>query len=153
MWWPMPEPLPRRCMNAACRLPLRISDSPRRIRFAVDVREWGGGLAVAQQLERANIMVNKMLLPSEMNELGGIRIGTVEVTRYGMDTTTMSTIADLMHRVVVRKESPELVAQDVQAPFRIPGPPFLLPVLPASLSGKIHSDDCTASKSRTKRRG
>ena len=80
----------------------------------VDVRQWGGGLAVAQQLERANIMVNKMLLPSEMNELGGIRIGTVEVTRYGMDTTTMSTIADLMHRVVVRKESPELVARDVQ---------------------------------------
>jgi len=80
----------------------------------VDVRQWGGGLAVAQQLERANIMVNKMLLPSEMNELGGIRIGTVEVTRYGKDTTTMSTIADLMHRVVVRKESPELVARDVQ---------------------------------------
>jgi len=80
----------------------------------VDVRPWGGGLAVTQQLERANIMVNKMLLPTETTELGGIRIGTTEVTRYGMDMTVMPVLADFIHRTIVREESPELVARDVQ---------------------------------------
>ena len=49
---------------------------------------FGRGLKVAQTLERANIIVNKNLLPSDRKEdwdyPGGLRIGTIEVTRYGM---------------------------------------------------------------------
>ena len=53
-----------------------------------DVSAFGRGLKVAQTLERANIIVNKNLLPSDRKEdwdyPGGLRIGTIEVTRYGM---------------------------------------------------------------------
>jgi glycine/serine hydroxymethyltransferase len=35
------------------------------------------------------IMVNKMLLPTEDNDLGGIRIGTTAVTRFGTTPTDM----------------------------------------------------------------
>jgi glycine hydroxymethyltransferase len=83
----------------------------------VDVRQWGGGLAVAQQLERANIMVNKMLLPGEEDDPGGIRIGTTEVTRFGMTPADMVTIAGFVHRVIVEGSPAARVAGDV-ADFR-----------------------------------
>lgn len=80
----------------------------------VDVRRWGGGMAVVQLLEQANIMVNKILLPSEVDNPGGIRLGTVEVTRYGMRLAEMHAIAEFMHRVVIQKDPPEQVARDVR---------------------------------------
>jgi glycine hydroxymethyltransferase len=81
----------------------------------VDVRRYGGGQAVSQQLERANIMANKMLLPGEEEEPGGIRIGTVEVTRLGMGEAEMASIAGLIQRVLVRHEDPETLAGEVRA--------------------------------------
>lgn len=91
----------------------------------VDVRRYGGGTAVGQVLERANIMVNKMLLPSMPESTSpvthGIRLGTVEVTRLGMGTEEMSVIADLIHRVVVRAEDPDRIAEEIRelrAPYQ-----------------------------------
>ena len=53
-----------------------------------DVGRYGRGLATAQKLERANIIVNKNLLPSDKPEdwdyPSGLRIGTIEATRLGM---------------------------------------------------------------------
>lgn len=83
----------------------------------VDVRQWGGGFPVARRLELANIMVNKMLLPAQQDDPGGIRIGTVEVSRYGMTPADMPALADFIHRIVVRSEAPDTVASDV-ADFR-----------------------------------
>jgi glycine hydroxymethyltransferase len=87
----------------------------------VDVREYGGGQAVSQQLESANIMANKMLLPGEVDAPGGIRLGTVEVTRLGMGEAEMASIAGLIQRVLVRREDPEKIAREVgvlRAPFQ-----------------------------------
>jgi glycine hydroxymethyltransferase len=91
----------------------------------VDVRRYGGGPAVGQALERANIMVNKMLLPSAVESVNpvshGIRLGTVEVTRLGMGTEEMSAIADLIYRVVVRAEDPDRILKEVwelRAPYQ-----------------------------------
>jgi glycine hydroxymethyltransferase len=79
-----------------------------------DVRSHGRGLANAQKLERANIIVNKNLVPADKPEdwdyPGGLRMGTIEVTRYGMKELEMAAIADLIARVVVKGEEPELVA-------------------------------------------
>ncbi|HWL87630.1 MAG TPA: hypothetical protein VNO21_17620 [Polyangiaceae bacterium] len=80
----------------------------------VDVRAHGGGLAVSQALEQANIMVNKMLLPGEADEPGGVRLGTVEVTRLGMGDGEMTAIADLIHRVLVRHDDARKIADEVR---------------------------------------
>jgi glycine hydroxymethyltransferase len=88
-----------------------------------DVRQFGGGLAVAQQLARANIITNKNLIPSDKPEdwdrPGGLRIGTIEITRLGMREAHMETIADFIARVLVNHIAPETIVDDVIA-FREP---------------------------------
>lgn len=87
----------------------------------LDVRGLGPGIAVAQALECADIMVNKMLLPSDPDrpdaEPSGIRLGTVEVTRLGMRERDMVTVAGLMRRVLLDRVQAEVVAKEV-AQFR-----------------------------------
>jgi glycine hydroxymethyltransferase len=46
-------------------------------------------------------------------------MGTIEVTRLGMNESDMETIADFMARVLVEKEDPESVRKDV-VDFRYP---------------------------------
>jgi glycine hydroxymethyltransferase len=53
-------------------------------------------------LEEANIIVDK-----------GTRIGTCEVTRRGMKHTEMERIAELIARVIVKRDQPERVRKDV----------------------------------------
>ncbi len=82
----------------------------------VDVSEQGGGARVAEELEKANIILNKNLLPWDdvrnSANPSGIRIGTQEVTRLGMGESEMEHIATLIARVV-RGESTERVKQEV----------------------------------------
>jgi glycine hydroxymethyltransferase len=72
--------------------------------IAIDVRKHGGGAAVAQKLERANIIINKNLLPSDKDpeEPSGIRLGVQELTRIGMKESEMKEIASLMGRIVIK---------------------------------------------------
>ena len=44
---------------------------------------------------------------------GGIRLGASEVTRLGMRESEMQEIAEFIKRVVIDKEPPEKVRQDV----------------------------------------
>ncbi len=82
-----------------------------------DVRQFGGGLEVAQRLARANIITNKNLIPSDRPEdwdrPGGLRMGTIEVTRLGMREAEMETIADFIARILVERASPDDVVEDV----------------------------------------
>jgi glycine hydroxymethyltransferase len=82
-----------------------------------NVRPFGGGLDVAHLLARANIVTNKNLIPgdtpADWDRPGGLRMGTIEVTRLGMGEAEMQAIADFMARVLVEKESPETVGEDV----------------------------------------
>jgi glycine hydroxymethyltransferase len=84
-----------------------------------DVRQYGRGLKVAQAMEKANIIVNKNLIPADKPEdwdfPGGIRIGTIEVTRLGMKEREMEQIAEMIARVVVRSEAAEAVKKDALA--------------------------------------
>jgi len=88
-----------------------------------DVRQFGGGLEVAQRLARANIITNKNLIPSDKPEdwdhPGGLRLGTTEVTRLGMHEPEMETIAAFMARLLVEQAAPEDIVDDVIA-FRQP---------------------------------
>src|SRR6266478_2828596 len=78
-----------------------------------DVSRHGRGLAAAQKLERANIIVNKNLLPYDKPEdwdyPSGLRIGTIEMTRLGMKEPEMATLADFIAEVLVAGAAPEAV--------------------------------------------
>ncbi|HEY0606759.1 MAG TPA: aminotransferase class I/II-fold pyridoxal phosphate-dependent enzyme, partial [Herpetosiphonaceae bacterium] len=82
-----------------------------------DVSQFGGGLAVAQRLQRANIITNKNLIPSDgaadWDRPSGLRIGTIEVTRLGMSEAEMNTIADFIAQVLVDNVEPEAIRDDV----------------------------------------
>jgi glycine hydroxymethyltransferase len=88
-----------------------------------DVGQFGGGIAVAQLLAQANIITNKNLIPTDRpedwNRPSGLRMGTIEATRLGMREEHMETIADFMARILVEKETPSRVVEDV-IEFRLP---------------------------------
>lgn len=88
-----------------------------------DVRQFGGGLDVAQRLARANIITNKNLIPADKPEdwdhPSGLRMGTTEVTRLGIKEQEMEIIADFIARVLVENVAPEDVVNEVVA-FREP---------------------------------
>jgi glycine hydroxymethyltransferase len=87
------------------------------------VKQYGGGLEVAHRLAKANIITNKNLVPEDRPEdwdqPSGLRIGTIEVTRLGMNEKDMETIAEFIARVLVKNEAPEAVEKDV-VDFRLP---------------------------------
>lgn len=91
--------------------------------LVVDITKYGDGGTLEQRLEKANIVLNRNLLPWDIREgrhyknPGGIRLGTSEVTRLGMKEGEMGEIAEFIKRVVIDGERPEVVAQDV-AEFR-----------------------------------
>ena len=84
-----------------------------------NVREFGGGLEVAHRLAQANIITNKNLIsgdqPADWDRPGGLRIGTIEITRLGMHEAEMETIADFMARLLVENTAPEDMVDDVIA--------------------------------------
>jgi glycine hydroxymethyltransferase len=88
-----------------------------------NVKKFGGGLEVAHRLAQANLITNKNLVPGDQpadwDRPSGLRVGTIEVTRLGMNEADMATIAGFMARVLVEGEEPESVAQDV-VDFRLP---------------------------------
>jgi len=74
----------------------------------LDVSEHGSGSNVAKELEQANIIANKNLLPWDDVDYSdypsGIRLGTQELTRIGMRKSEMVEVADLIKRVIVDKD-------------------------------------------------
>ncbi len=89
----------------------------------IDITKQGDGGTIEETLEKANIIINRNLLPWDIKEgrhfmhPGGIRMGVSEVTRLGMKESEMSAIADFVKRVVMSKEPVDKVRQDV-ANFR-----------------------------------
>ena len=84
--------------------------------IAIDVLKYGGGAAVAQKLERANIIINKNLLPSDKDpdKPTGIRFGVQELTRIGMKDSEMREIASLITRAVRAKAEVNRVKEEVK---------------------------------------
>jgi len=81
----------------------------------INVSKQGGGKKVVENMERANLIASKQVLPWEDDFVSpsGIRLGTQEVTRLGMKEGEMEAIAELIMRVAVKKEKPERVKADV----------------------------------------
>ena len=91
--------------------------------IAVDVSKFGDGGSVEKKLEKANIILNRQLLPGDIKagrhymHPSGVRIGVPETTRLGMKQGEMKEIANFIKRVVVNMQDPSIVAKDV-ADFR-----------------------------------
>jgi glycine hydroxymethyltransferase len=89
----------------------------------VDITEYGDGGTIEEMLEKANIIMNRNLLPWDIKEgrhfmhPGGIRMGASEVTRLGMRENEMEEISDFVKRVIIDKEPLDKVRADI-AEFR-----------------------------------
>jgi glycine hydroxymethyltransferase len=85
--------------------------------IAVDIRSYGGGNKIAQDLEDANIILNKNLLPydnqSSKEDPSGLRIGFQDITRRGFMKGDIKHICDLMLDVIKAKRTPAQVKEDV----------------------------------------
>ena len=85
--------------------------------IVADTRSQGGGKWVAEALEKANIIINKNLLPwDDVNnpaDPSGVRIGVQEMTRFGMKENEMNKIGDFISRVCMKKEDPAQVGKEV----------------------------------------
>jgi glycine hydroxymethyltransferase len=86
---------------------------------AVDVTKYGLGGDMERSLESANIIVNRQLLPGDIQagrhytNPGGIRLGTSEITRIGMKKNDMREVANLIKRVVIDRDDPKKIRQEV----------------------------------------
>jgi glycine hydroxymethyltransferase len=85
--------------------------------IALDIRAFGGGNKVAQDLEDANIILNKNLLPyddqSDKENPAGLRVGFQDVTRHGLKEGDIKYLCDLIMDVIKNKRAPEQVRLDV----------------------------------------
>jgi glycine hydroxymethyltransferase len=85
--------------------------------IVVDVRDYGGGKKVASNLEEANIILNKNLLPYDnqhnRGDPSGLRIGFQDVTRRGFKEKDIECLCSLMLEVVKGKRKPVEVRKDV----------------------------------------
>jgi glycine hydroxymethyltransferase len=89
----------------------------------IDITEYGDGGTIEETLEKANIIINRNLLPWDIKEgrhfmhPGGIRMGVSEVTRIGMKEPEMTEIAEFVKHVIIDKKPLEETRSDV-AEFR-----------------------------------
>jgi glycine hydroxymethyltransferase len=84
--------------------------------ISVNVKNFGGGAFVAQTLEKANIIINKNILPwdeLDPKNPSGIRIGVQEMTRFGMKEREMKEIANFIKKVILDKIEPKKVKKEV----------------------------------------
>jgi glycine hydroxymethyltransferase len=87
--------------------------------LAVDVSKFGDGGTIEKVLEKANIILNRQLLPGDIKSgkhymhPSGVRIGVPEVTRLGMKESEMKEIASFIKQIVIDKSDPKQVASSV----------------------------------------
>lgn len=87
--------------------------------LAVDVSKFGDGGTIEKELEKANIILNRQLLPGDIKSgkhymhPSGVRIGVPEVTRLGMKESEMKEIASFIKQIVIDKSDPKQVASSV----------------------------------------
>jgi glycine hydroxymethyltransferase len=87
--------------------------------LAVDVSKFGDGGTIEKELEKANIILNRQLLPGDIKSgkhymhPSGIRIGVPEVTRLGMKEDEMKEIASFIKQVVIDKSDAKKLSSAV----------------------------------------
>ena len=89
--------------------------------IVVNVLSFGDGGTIEADLEKANIIVNRQLIPGDIKagrnyfHPGGIRLGVAEITRLGMKESEMKEVASFIKKVVVDKKDKKKVVSEVKA--------------------------------------
>jgi glycine hydroxymethyltransferase len=88
--------------------------------IVLNVLSFGDGGIIEADLEKANIIVNRQLIPGDIKagrnyfHPGGIRLGVAELTRLGMKESEMKQVAEFIKKVVVDKKDRKRVALEVK---------------------------------------
>ena len=89
--------------------------------IAVNVLDYSDGGKVEADMEKANIIVNRQLIPGDIKagrnyfHPGGIRLGVSEITRLGMKKDEMKQVADFIKQVVIDKKDPKKILPKVKS--------------------------------------
>ena len=89
--------------------------------IAVNVLDYSDGGKVEADLEKANIIVNRQLIPGDIKagrnyfHPGGIRLGVSEITRLGMKKSEMKEIASFIKQVVIDKKDPKKILPKIKS--------------------------------------
>ena len=89
--------------------------------IAVNVLDYSDGGKVEADLEKANIIVNRQLIPGDIKagrnyfHPGGIRLGVSEITRLGMKQSEMKDVASFIKQVVIDKKDPKKLLPKVKS--------------------------------------
>lgn len=89
--------------------------------IAVNVLDYSDGGKVEADLEKANIIVNRQLIPGDIKagrnyyHPGGIRLGVSEITRLGMKEAEMRDVASFIKQVVIEKRDPKKLAPKIKS--------------------------------------
>ena len=89
--------------------------------IAVNVLDYSDGGKVEAELEKANIIVNRQLIPGDIKagrnyfHPGGIRLGVSEITRLGMKENEMKEIAAFIKQIIIEKKDPKKVLPKVKS--------------------------------------
>lgn len=89
--------------------------------IAVNVLEYSDGGKVESDLEKANIIVNRQLIPGDIKagrnyfHPGGIRLGVSEITRLGMNESEMKQVAEFIKQIVIDKKDPKKILSKVKS--------------------------------------
>lgn len=82
----------------------------------VDVRPIGAGAVVLDRLVSANISANRTIA---FEHIDALRLGVQEITRYGFAEDDLQRIADLLVRLLLRKEDPRQVRAEIVSLVRL----------------------------------
>jgi glycine hydroxymethyltransferase len=91
-------------------------DGPTRShQFALAAHQWGGGQHAAKRLRQANLLACGIGLPTEAvdDDVNGLRIGTPELVRLGMEPNDMDELAGLIADALATGADLARVATDV----------------------------------------
>jgi glycine hydroxymethyltransferase len=89
--------------------------------IAVSVLDYSDGGKIEIELEKANIIVNRQLIPGDIKagrnyyHPGGIRLGVSEITRLGMKESEMKEVAEFMKQVIIDKKDPKKILSKVKS--------------------------------------
>ena len=89
--------------------------------IAVNVLDYSDGGKVEADLEKANIIVNRQLIPGDIKagrnyfHPGGIRLGVSEITRLGMKQSDMKEVASYIKQVVIDQKDPKKLKPKVKS--------------------------------------
>ena len=89
--------------------------------IAVNVLDYSDGGKIEIDLEKANIIVNRQLIPGDIKagrnyfHPGGIRLGVSELTRLGYVQSDMQDVAQFIKQVIIDKKDPKKIKSKVKS--------------------------------------